>query len=873
MGSGDTIVARTKFRVPRVPSATVPREGLVQRLSSAVDCPLSLVVAAPGSGKTALLAQWAGRLDSPVAWMSCDRSDADPSSFWHNLATIVGEAWPDLGPTVAELADTRKSDQLAVGIANELGSLPEPALIVIDDFHLAGAEPVVMKALVSALAPQARLVLGSRVDPPFPVGRLRLQGRLLELRQADLRFTSGEARQLLAGLGVEVRDRDLEQIIAITEGWTAAVYLAGLWLRAHGDPAELVRGLVGTDRSLVDFLMTEVIELQPPEIVEFLTVTAELEAFDAALCDAVRRRHDSVEMLDRVRAGNLFLVELDRAGGWYRYHHLFAEFLRGRLRAVEPERAPAVHRAAAEALGHRDDLMSAVHHSMRAGDTEAALAQLQAYAAETWSLEDQLTGGATANAWLQEHGVDHLERSPESVLVCTIVLNAIGRSGDAEPWLREVEAREPDLDHESRALLQAAWSFDRLQRGDPAAALDRVRRAEDVLRDGPAGRAWGQVLPNMVVQALLWLDDLDGADAALDAVRDGPVQPPVVSQVRMPGFASQVQVQRGELTDAERLAESALGAADGLGLHHGNFGRAEPQLTLAMVALERNHLDDAEAHLDQVMRIAEGGRRPPHELLAHLQLALVASARGDPDGATDSIDQARSVLPHATRPVVARIDQVDARIALDRGDHHTADALQARLPPSPTSDLLAARLRLAADDHLGALDVLDAVAGRTSMRGLEVEHRLLSALARAREGTAATVRSRVHDDVHRALELAEPVGFRRTFVAEGPALWTLLESLPAHGRIADYVARLLAAAHHVVAPPATASQQGLADPLSDRELTVLRYLASRLTCTEIARELYLSVNTVRSHVKAIYRKLGVNKRADAVGRAHALGVS
>jgi LuxR family maltose regulon positive regulatory protein len=868
MGSGDTIVARTKFRVPRVPTATVPREALVDRLSSAVDCPLSLVVAAPGSGKTALLAQWADALDGPVAWMSCDRTDADARTFWNNLATIVGEAWPDLGPAVAELADTGRSDQLAIGIANELGSLAEAGVIVIDDFHLAGAEPPIMKALVSALPPQVRLVLGSRQDPSFPVGRLRLQGRLLELRQADLRFTSAEARQLLAGLGVEVRDRDLEQIIAITEGWTAAVYLAGLWLRAHGDPAGLLRGLVGTDRSLVDFLMNEVIELQPPEIVAFLTVTAELETFDAALCDAVRGQHDSIEMLDRVRAANLFLVELDRTGGWYRYHHLFAEFLRGRLRAREPERALAVHRAAADAFRQQGDLMSAVHHSMRAGDTEGALAQLEAYATETWSLEDQLTGGATARAWLQEHGMDHLERSPQSVLACTIVLNAIGRSDDAEPWLREVEAREPDLEHESRVLLHAAWSFDRLQCGDPAAALGRARRAEDVLRDGPVDSAWVQVLPYMVVQAHLWLDDFDGADATLDAVRAGPVQPPVVAQVRMPGFASQVQVQRGELTEAARLADAALGAADGLGLHHGNFGRAEPELTLAMVAVERNRLDDAETHLDQAMRVVEGGRRPLLELLAHLQLALVASARGDPESAADAIDQARSVLPHATRPVVAHVDQVDSRLALDRGDHQAADAVQARLPASPASDLVAARVRLAADDHAGALDILDAMAGRTSTRRLQIEHGMLSALA-----LAHTEPSGAHEALHRALVLAEPVGFHRTFVAEGPALWALLESLPAHGRIADYVAGLLDTAHHVVAPPPTASQTGLADPLSDRELTVLRYLASRLTCTEIARELYLSVNTVRSHVKAIYRKLGVNKRADAVGRGRSLGVT
>ena len=867
MNTGEAIVARVKFSVPRVPNATVRREALVSRLDAAADCPLSLVVAAPGSGKTALLAQWVDRLDGPVGWMSCDLTDADAHCFWNNLATTVGMAWSDVGATAAEHADSHQSTELAIGLANELGTLVQPGAIVIDDFHLAGPEPAVMKAFISALPPQVRVVLGSRSDPPFPIGRLRLQGRLLELRQADLRFTHAEARQLLAGLGVEVAEGQLEQIISITEGWTAAVHLAGLWLRAHGDAAGLLRGLVDTDRSLVDFLMNEVIELQPPDIVDFLTVTAELETFDAALCDAVRGRHDSDDLLRRVDATSLFLVELDRAAGWHRYHHLFAQFLRGRLRAFAPERAPAIHRAAALAYEQRGDLMSAVHHSMKAGDTDAALAQLESYATGTWSLEDQMTGGATARAWLQEHGTAHLERSPQSILACTILLNAIGHGDDAEQWLQQVEAREPDLDRESRLLLQGAWSFDRLQRGDPAAALDRTRRAQVLLRDGPAESTWIQALPNIVTQAHLWLDDLDAAEVALGEFCEGSVPPPVVSQVRMPGFSSQIQVLRGELTEAEHLATSALSAADEIELHRGNFGRAEPHLTLAVLALERTRLDDAETHLEEVMRIVEGGRRRPLEVLAHVQFALVAGARGDQRGAADAIDQARVVLPRAASPVIAHIDQADLRLALDRDDQATAEALLARLPASPAADLLAARLRLAADDRLGALGILEATADHNWTRRVEVEHSLLSALALARAEP-----SRADDALHRALTLAQPVGFRRTFVAEGRTLWKLLESLPAHGRIAEYVAELLDTADRVVPSTGTANQDGLVDPLSDRELTVLRYLASRLTCTEISRELYLSVNTVRSHVKAIYRKLGVNSRADAVGRGRALGV-
>jgi LuxR family maltose regulon positive regulatory protein len=874
MASEESIVARARFSVPRIPNATVPRRALVDRLAAASDSPLSLVVAAPGSGKTSLLAQWVEGRAYPVAWMSCGPTDVGVR-FWRDLATAVGLAWDEMASTTAELADHGRSDELAIGIANALGSVARPGAIVVDDLHLADPGPAVMRAFIGALPAHVRLVVGSRRDPPFPLSKLRLQGRLLELRQADLRFTGAEARQVLAGLGVEVTDPQLEQITAVTEGWPAAVHLAGLWLQAHHDPAGLVRGLFETDRSLVDFLMNEVIELQPPEIIEFLTVTSELEVFDAALCDSVRARHDSTEMLRRVREASLFLVEVDRAGSWYRYHHLFAQFLRSRLRVVAPERAPLVHRAAAEAYGNRGDLMAAVQHRLQAGDTDAAMAQLVSYATGTWSLEDQGTGGATARAWIREHGPSHLEHSPQSVLVCTVLLNASGYGDDAEPWLRRADAREPDLDREGRFLLHVAWSFDRLQRGDPAAALDRARRAEAILREGPVHGPWTQALPNLAIQSQLWLAEIDGAEATIDAVRAGPVQPPVVARVRMPGFASQVQVLRGELTEAERLASSALAAADELGLHRGNFGRAEPQLTLAAVALERNRLDEAEVHLEQVLVIAEGGRLPPAEVQAHVQLASVASARGDGPAASEALRQARAVLPHPAPEVLAPVDQLELQVALDRGDPETANALLARLstsptsPTSPSSGLLAARVRLAVDDPAGALAILEALPAPGSTRRREVEHGILSALA-----LAGTNPARAHDVLHRALVLAEPVGFRRMFVVGGPVLWQLLESLPAHGRIAGHIAGLLDAAHHVVpATPMAVVQEGLVEPLSERELTVLRYLASRLTSAEIARELYLSANTVRSHVKAIYRKLGVNTRAEAVRVGQALDVS
>ena len=867
MSVEEMVVARAKFGVPRVPNATVRRDDLVDRLDAA-DCPLTLVVAAPGSGKTALLTQWVGSADRSISWMSCDATDAQPLCFWRSVVTGVAQTCHDLGIAAAELVEEPSTERLAIGLANELAALDQPCVIVIDDFHLARPEPAVMAAFIAALPRSTRLVLATRSDPPFPLGRLRVQGKLLELRQAELALTTAEAHRLLTDLGVVLGDDELRQLVTLTEGWPAGVHLAGLWARAHSDPGGLLRTMGATDRSLVDFLMTEVIELQPPDIVDFLMVSAELEWFDAELCDDVRSRNDSAEMLARVRAANLFLIEPNREGARYRYHHLFGQFLRAHLRAVAPERLPAIHRAAAAASLSRRDPMSAVGHSLRARDPGAAMVQLQGHVTSAWSIENPVLAGATTRAWLDEHDYSDAERTPEGVLVCAVVFGLLGDHEEAASWLRWVEARETDLEAEDRFLLHGAWAHHLVQVGAPGAALERAGRARAVADEHAGDSVWAAALTLVEAQAQLLLGDLVAAVTTLEPDRGRPDLSPVIRRVRRPGCASLIALQRGELVDAEGLANAAIAAADDLGLDDGNFGRAEPEFALAQLALERNRLDDADCRLEQVMRIVEEGRRPPIELLAHLRRAQVASARGEYEAAAEAIERARAAIPHATPPVAAWIDRTELRLALERRDLAAAELIQPRLPPSTEAALLTARLRLLADDPAGALSVLEAVADRTLSRRLNVEHQLLTAIALARSDPP-----RAHTALDTALRLAEPVGLHRTVLAEGPVLWNLLEAHPAHGRIADYIARILGNTHRVRQPPLATSQPGLVDPLSERELTVLRLLASRLTCSEIARELYLSVNTVRSHVKAIYRKLGVNARVDAVKRGHALGIA
>src|SRR3954454_5247712 len=477
------VTALTRFSVPHIPNATIVRAALVTRLADAVECPLTVIAAAPGSGKSALLGQWARGFSGPLAWLSCDVVDADPAGFWRDLCVAIRRSWGNAVLAEAELVEEQEPRELAIEVANELAQSGQPGAIVIDAFHLAAPEPAAMLAFIDALPVTVRLVLGGRDDPSFPLGRLRVQGRLLELRQADLRFTTEEIRQVLADLGVELDPVDLDRLEDLTEGWATGVYLAGLSLRAAPEPEGMLRRLVDTDRSLVDFLMNEVIELQPDELRDFLMVTAQLDSFDAALCDAVTGRSDSAGMLEGIRAANLFLVGLDRDGAWYRYHHLFGEFLRARLRVVAPDRVPLIHLVAADAYTERGDLVSAVRHSMAAGDSEAALTNLATHMATASSLGDQDVIGAAARTWLAEYGAAALERAPIGILECVLALDATGGGDAAVQWLQRVEAREPAPAPASRFLLQGAWGFHLLYQGDPAGALARARAAEAVLRD------------------------------------------------------------------------------------------------------------------------------------------------------------------------------------------------------------------------------------------------------------------------------------------------------------------------------------------------------------------------------------------------------
>ncbi|MGH9229909.1 MAG: LuxR C-terminal-related transcriptional regulator [Acidimicrobiales bacterium] len=859
-------VAGVRFLVPDMPQGFVPRPELVDRLESTA-ASLTLVVGSPGSGKTALLGSWVAQRTAPTVWLTCDPTDADPVRFWSALAVAIRQVVPDAGTDTLDRLDQagRESPDAAASLASDCAGTAGLA-IVVDDAHEAGPAPAVMAAFVRSLPPGVRLVLATRRDPAFPIGRLRVQGRLLEVRDEHLRFRFGEARQFFDNLDVNVTDTGVEHLCELTEGWVAGLQLAALYLAGRPDADTLVQAFAETDRGLVDFLVNEVLDLQPPDVEDFLMDTSVLDTFDGSLCDAVTGRDGGTELLRRLHAAHLFVIEVGRQAGWYRYHNLFARFLQARLRTRSRGRLRRAHTAASRAYAQRGDLMSAVNQSMAADDVDAAFQLLRQLAATEVDAEGRQAAIDTLRAWLRQHGNHYVSHEPGLVLECLIVLESLAASEEVEVWLHRVEHGGPQvLEPPTAALLAAVWGLHRLHQGDPAAALERGHEVTRILGHEVIDDDWMSQWPTVVCQAHLWLDEPTAARQAAQDARLAARPSPAYDTVRLPGLASWAAAVEGELPDSEHQAHTALEAADALGLLASNFGRVHPHLGLAAVARERRELDDAERLLALASESAVAAKRPPTMLLCELERSRLAATRGATDEALQILEGARRIMPSSTPVVTDHIDRLHARIAVDAGHPGAAELVDKLLPTTFRQHL---RTRLALTSNGGVVPgTLDGASQTTPTRRLRVERELLAARV-----VAPTDRQRALQHLEAALRLGEPAGLVSTVVDEGHEIHELLEALPTDAVLDGYVERLLDAARIRPAPPRGQGAQPLVDRLSDRELTTLHYLASRLTYREIANELYVSVNTVKSHIKAVYRKLGASSRTEAVKAARQIGV-
>jgi len=855
--------AVAKFRPTTLPTTLVTRPALLERLDEGASQRLTVVVGSAGTGKSVLLSSWvATRQAGLTSWLSGDEADADPIRFWAAFIEAPRAVAAGFGADAAELLamDGAMSADVTASIANDAARLPAGSAIVVDDFHAAAAAVArTMTDLVERWpAKTAQLVLAGRADPPLRLHRLRLSGELCELRDRDLSLSMAESRALLANFGVQVAAADLALLHQRSEGWAAAVQMAALTLRSTKDPVQAARALNVRSHAIAEYFISEVLEQQQPELARFMLDTSVLDELTVGACAAVTGRKDTAALLRGMEAANLFLVALDDDRTSYRYHHLVQRVLRAELHATDEERELALQLRAAEWLESTGDTRRATRHFLAARQADRALGLLQDRV-----ITDFLHDPAIPEA-LDLSMVDPslLTSAPDRLLGLAADLLLWGDWVRGGHYLDLLERTQPPIPPDSRlaARLAAMRSLRHALTGEVREAVRQALTARSIEEKALPADEWNIAVPLILLRAYTWLEDFEGVDREVAAALAIPSLTEPVRLVLVRGAQALAWFQAGHLAKAKDAARAADADAKRLGFEHHPF-TVDYLRALAGGALERRDLDSAERLTERALSISERGR-PAFEFLALLDRAQIWASCGQIHYGLASVEAARHVLAGTRSLLLPRADELEGLLRLSLGDLRAPAELASGLPATRRS-LLLARTALAASDHHAALEHLRAipVAGLTPRHALVRQILLAAAAIERGDPKAAGILGGV-------LETARREGFLNTVVTTAPQVTSYLVEYSAQARPEPFLEQLVAAALDVRATQIDGSQpRGVfAVHLTDTELRVLKLLPTS-TYLQIAATLYVSRNTVKTHLRSIYQKLGVASRPEAIGRA------
>jgi LuxR family maltose regulon positive regulatory protein len=877
---------QTKLVVPRVRRALVERPRLASAFESAGDASLVLVSAPAGFGKTTLLASTVRDAGRPVAWVSLDERDDDPSRFWTCVLRALDGAAP--GCATAALAQLESGqvglEDVLTTLVNELSVQADDVTLVLDDYHLAETHEVGagVSFLLAHQPPQLHVVISTRADPALPLPRLRVRGELVEIRASDLRFTSDEAGSYLNtvhDLGLSARDVDALE--ARTEGWVAALQLAALSLRGREDTASFIASFAGDDRYVVDYLVDEVLDRQPPEARRFLLETSILDRLSGSLCDAVTGGHDGRATLQALERRNLLLVALDDQRAWYRYHHLFADMLQARLLAERPADVAGLHERASRWFEDAGDVEAAVRHAFAAQDVERAADLVERVA--TTLRRDRAE--ATLAGWVEQLPPALLARRP---VLASGYIGALMAGNHFEGVAERLDALEvvlsgpPDtLEVRDRAeweRLPALLATHRAGLALVAGDLDAtIAHAEAALARAAPGDELTVASASALKGLASWSSgDLASARLAYSSATDGLVAAGHVSDaLGCTVTLADLDLQRGDLDGAERAVQHALALAD-RGRGDGGpplRGTADMWTALAVIEWQRGHPDAAEDLLHRSADLGDAAGLPQQPYRWRVAMAQLREARGDVRSADALLLEAERLYNTDFSPAVRPVPATRARLHIRSGDLAAARRWARDAGVTPTDEptylrehehVTLARLLLAERDVATAgvlLRRLHEAAAAGGREAVVLETLVLQALALDLAGRVEQAVALVRQ----AVALARPRGWVRPFLDEGPRLRELLRLAAAGDPGPAFAVEAVTAPQ----PPAAAP---LVAPLSSRELDVLRLLASDLDGPAIARHLHVSLATVRTHTQHVYAKLGVNSRRAAVRRGHQLNL-
>jgi LuxR family maltose regulon positive regulatory protein len=922
-----TPLLKTKLYIPPARSELVPRPRLIERLNAGLRSgrKLSLVSAPAGFGKTTLLSEWihsgvrsrkygvgeehklASEISftpysllptSSFAWVSLDEGDNDPIHFWSYFFAALQTALPDVGENVLQTLQSPQPPPIKMALTLVINEVVERSIaLILDDYHLIEVQPIHdgLAFLLDHLPPQMHLVIATRADPPLPLHSLRARDQLMELRARDLRFTLEETAAFFSQtMGLGLSSEDVAALVARTEGWIAGLQLAALSMQGlprkgfaprGQDTTAFVKTFSGSHRFILGYLMEEVLGRQPDDVQGFLLETAILERMTAPLCEAVTQRDDSREMLEHLERANLFIVPLDDEGHWYRYHHMFAELLCGRLQQTRPDQVSFLHRRASAWYEREGLLPEAVSHALAGEDVEWAIRLIERDALAMLDHGEL----ATVLGWLDALPDEVVRARPWLCVAYAWALADGGRLDDLKPLLRDAEqAFDSEMSASDRQRIKGHIATIRAYSANMLGDLARAEEfAQEALEWLPEEDLKTRSLAAKMRALLLYArGDVELAGPAFDEAlaisraADDPHRTVLILCEQ-----ALFQLALGQLCRAADTCREALRLAEASAQQG---GRPLPiasyaHTRMASVLREWNDLDAALRHARESIRLSKQWGQMDILLTGYFDLVWTLQATGDVEGALDAIREAQQIARDASGQDYFPLERAEAQIRLLHGDVAAAARWVEQMGLSAEDEfdcfqgftyLTLARLLLAqADWRRGellekALRLLERIllqAEATGFMRLAIQTLLLQSLALQAKGDVEQALT----SLERALAPAEPEGFVRSFVDMGAPMADLLRMAAARGIAVEYVTKLLTAlnAEHP-RPPASLS----IEPLSKRELEVLRLLATGSSNKDIATTLVISVTTVKKHLQNIYGTLNVHSRTQAVDRARNLGL-
>ncbi len=873
--AGDLL--QTKLFAPRPRAASVSRPHLVDRLDQALrqGCRLTLVSAPAGSGKTTLVGEWLAAGERPFAWLSLDERESDLTRFLAYLVAALQTLSPEIGKRAAAMLESPQpppNESVLTMLLNEIAAFPREFTLVLDDFHAVDARPIdrALIFLLEHLPPQMHLVIITREDPNWPLAGLRGRGQLAELRAADLRFSRAEAGVFFAEvMGLHLDEGVVAALEARTEGWIAGLQMAALSVRGQPDTARFIQSFTGSHRFVLDYLVEEVLSRQPKPVQEFLLQTAVLNQLTAPLCGALTGSSQAQEILEGLERANLFLVPLDHERRWYRYHHLFAELLRQRLAQRGDEEIDALHIRASQWYEANGLELEAFQHAAAAHDVERAVRLIEGDGKPGANMPLYFRGEvAPVRQWLESLPEAEFQARPSLWVTYASVLTMTGRlPPQIEGMLQAAENALRDAAPDDRTgdllgQIAAIRAMLAVPKNQVETIIAQSQRALELLHPDNAP------MRTTTTWALGYAYQVQGDRAAACRAYEETIANSQKSGNIMTAVAATTCL--GQIQETENQMHQAVASFQRILEMVGDPpwpAACEAYVGLARIHYQWNELDAAEQHGQQGLALARQLENVDTPAACGVLLARVKLARGDAAGALATLDEADLfVRQHHFDHWSGEITAVRIQVLLHQG-HHRAAAQLAQTHDLPLSQ---ARVQLAQGDPAAALAALEPVRAEAEARDWadqRLQVLILQALARQAQGETQEARQALDE----ALAMAAPAGLIRLFVDEGLPMTALLQEAAGQSSAPAFGQELLDALGAVEFDPPQASRP-LLDPLSGRERDVLQLLATELNGPEIARQLMVSLNTMRTHTKNIYSKLGVNSRRAAVNRARELGL-